>query len=71
MSVEIVITPLDDTGRGLLDALEARTGKLPYQMNSDGSRHYHLPEEDAGTSAFDTVLDKLDQRWRDHLHRTG
>ena len=71
MSVEISLTPLDDHGPGILDAMQARTGKLPYSVNVvDGSRRYNLPEDDAGTEAFDVVLDKINPDWREHLHRT-
>jgi hypothetical protein len=71
MSLEISFLPLDDRGPGILDAMEARMGRLPYSVNvEDGSRRYNLHEDSAVMDAFDTVLDEIDSAWRDHLSRT-
>ena len=66
---EIRFTPLSDEGPGLLDAMEGRTGKLPYRVEGDGSRTYTLSEKDAGAIVFDEALDEINAAWRDHLDR--
>jgi hypothetical protein len=65
------MTPLSDIGPGLLDAMEARTGKLPYKVIAEtGSRVYALASA-AEAQAFDSALGLIDGGWRDHLSRLG
>jgi len=59
VSVEIVLTPLSGSGPGLLDALEARTGRPPYRTRvMTGARTYSLETDDENV-AFDRTLDQL------------
>jgi hypothetical protein len=70
VSVEIKLTPLNDQGLRLMDALEARIEERPYRTSADtGSRTYWLKSDSATSDAFDRTLDEIDPDWREHLTR--
>jgi hypothetical protein len=69
VSIQIVLTPLTDRGPGLLDALEARTGKLAWKVEADtGARTYSLASE-SEVADFDQALAQIESGWQIHLGR--
>ena len=67
---EVRFEPLTDRRPELLDALEERTGVLPFKTDAAGARTYWLSGDEVGSDGFDPVLDKIDPDWHEHLTRT-
>ena len=67
MAAVIALHPETDRGRKILDDLEKRAEMRPAHVVDDGTRRYYLVAGDAGTQAFDPMLDKIDPAWRQHL----
>lgn len=70
MAAVVWFTPLTDHGRELLDELERKTEHSPTRINEDGSRSYYLSAEGVGVDGFDSMLDRLDSAWAEHLTHT-
>ena len=70
VSANLQFVPLSEHGRGLLDELERRTGVTPYVTDGQGARTYWLSSVDVGAAGFDSMLNRIDPDWRQHLaHR--
>ena len=67
MAAEISLSANDDRGREILDELEKRTEMRPMEVR-DKTRRYYLNAADAHVGAFDSMLDKIDPNWRDHVN---
>ncbi len=67
MAAVIALRPRTDRGQAILDKLEQRIEMSPLQVIDDGTRRYYLNAESADVDAFDTMLDKIDPEWHDHL----
>lgn len=67
MAAVIALRPKDDRGQEVLDEFEARFNIQPMQVTDDGTRRYHLDAKDAEVDAFDSLLDKVDPDWSNHL----
>jgi hypothetical protein len=67
MAAGISLRPNDDRGLEILYELEERTEMKPTELLEDGTRSYYLSATDADVNAFDPMLDKIDQEWRDHV----
>jgi preprotein translocase subunit SecA len=70
MAAVVRLTPLTDHGRELLDELESQTQTQPVETLEDGTREYYLSAKQAEVDAFDRVLDRIDENWREHLARS-
>ena len=70
MAAEIHFAIHDHRGAEILDELEQRTNVPPF-LASETERRYPLMTGEADTSAFDAMLDRIDEDWRAHLSRTG
>jgi hypothetical protein len=67
MAAVIALRPETDRGSEILDQLEQVTEVKPTEIDDDGTRRYNLSAEDADTDAFDPMLNKVDENWRDHI----
>jgi hypothetical protein len=67
MAAEVVLHPIDDRERLILDELERQTEVKPMEVMADGARGYYLSAADADVNAFDLMLDEINSDWRDHV----
>jgi hypothetical protein len=67
MAAAVLLVPLDERGREIIDAFEEATNEQPTEIQEDGSRRYYLHGED---STVDT-LDGIDPDWQEHITRTS
>jgi hypothetical protein len=67
MAAVIALRPEDDRGQEILDEFEVRFNIQPMQVIDDGTRSYHLDAKDAEVDAFDSLLDKVDPYWSNHI----
>ena len=70
MTAVIQLTALDDRGREIIAELEERTQERPREISEDGTREYYLSAHQVGVDGLDSMLDRIDSDWRDHLTRT-
>ena len=71
MTALVQLTALDDRGREIIAELEERTQEQPREISEDGTtREYVLSAHQVGVEGFDSMLDRIDSDWRDHLTRT-
>jgi hypothetical protein len=70
MTAVVQLTALDDRGREIIAELEERTQERPREISKDGTREYYLSAHLVGVDGFDSMLDRIDSEWRDHLTRT-
>ena len=67
MAAAVLLVPLDDRGREIIDAFEQAANEQPTEVQEDGSRRYYLHGED---TSVDT-LDRIDPGWQEHVTRTS
>jgi hypothetical protein len=67
MAVALLLVPLDDRGREIIDAFEGATNGRPTEVQEDGSRRYYLHGEDASAE----TLDRIDPDWQEHVTRAS
>lgn len=67
MAVALLLVPLDDRGREIIDAFEEATNEQLTEVQEDGSRRYYLHGED---TSVDT-LGGIDPDWQEHVTRTS
>jgi hypothetical protein len=67
MAAALLLVPLDDRGREIIDAFEEATNVEPSEVQEDGGRRYYLH---GGDASVDT-LDRIDLDWQDHVTRTS
>lgn len=68
MAVALLLVPLDDRGREIIDAFEEATNEEPTEVQEDGGRRYFF--HDRGDPSVHT-LDRIDPDWQDHVTRTS
>ena len=69
MAAVIALRPNDDRGTEILDELESETEMKPTEVIDDGTRRYYVRGTDTDVDAFDSMLDKIDSEWREHVTR--
>ena len=67
MAAAVLLVPLDDRGREIIDAFEEAANEQPTEVQEDGSRRYYLHGKD---TSVDT-LDRIDPAWQEHVTRTS
>lgn len=67
MAAALLLVPLDDRGREIIDAFEEATNEQPTEVQEDGSRRYFLHGGDASVH----TLDRIDPDWHEHVTRTS
>lgn len=66
-STTLVLTPLDDRGVQILDALDELT--MPFARNlKTGARSYWVNADQAPPD-FNAALAEIDPTWTEHVHR--
>ena len=70
MATIVILSPLTDHGRALIDKFERVTGELPVTVNrGTGDRTYYMGR--GGVESFDAMLDDLEPDWREHIARSA
>ena len=67
MAAAVLLVPLDDRGRKIVDAFEETTNEQPTEVQEDGGRRYYLHGEDRSAD----TLDRIDPDWQEHVTRTS
>ena len=67
MAVVIFLRPKTRKGREILERLEEETKVKPMPVIEDGTRRYYLDGKDADADVLDSILDRIDLAWRDHV----
>lgn len=67
MPAIVELTPLTQRGQMLLDALESKTGLLPFKTSdASGGKTYYL-QASANVDGFEAALQRIEPNWVTHL----
>jgi hypothetical protein len=71
MAAVVNLIPYDDRGHEIISELEDSPQEEPIKIRHYGPLEYYVRAESVRLRRLDTMLDRIDPEWRDHLGRAS